>query len=63
MAIHIVLQASGKDWDISEVKVKIFNSKKEAQNYCKLNTKKDETDDRYWTKAEIKKDGESFDFI
>ncbi|WP_375560293.1 hypothetical protein ACE193_21720 [Bernardetia sp. OM2101] len=63
MANHIVLEASGKDWDIFSVTVKIFSNKKEAQEYCKQNSKRDKDDQRFWTKAEIKKDGESFDFV
>ena len=62
MAKQIVLEASGKDCDIFSVKVKVFNTKKEAQEYCKKHSKRDKDDDRYWAKAEIKKDGESFDF-
>ncbi len=62
MANHIVLEASGKEDDIFEVKVKIFKNKKEAQNYCELKTKRDRQDERYWVKAEIVKDGESFSF-
>lgn len=62
MAKHIVLETSGKECEIFGVVVKLFTSKKKAQEYCKLKTKRDNQDARYWTKASIIKESEYHSF-
>lgn len=56
----IVLETAGKREDVDYVKIKLFNSMPVAEKYCKDTSDKDE-DKKYWTHAEIVKEGVQYE--
>lgn len=58
--MYIVLKTEGKSESVDFVTIKLFESKFDAENYCKDNT--DELkDEKYWKFAEIIQDGTQYE--
>jgi len=55
----IVLETSGKGVDVDYVKVKLFDDKETAEQYCKKVT--DLIEEKYWRYAEIIKEDTTYE--
>lgn len=56
----IVLETSGKRDCVDNVKVKLFESREEAQQYCDKTTD-NPMDEKYWRYAEIIEEGHEYE--
>ena len=56
MKAIIVLETSGKNESVDYVRIKLFESKEEAEAYCIANTDEPK-DQRYWNYCEIVEEG------
>ncbi len=56
----IVLETSGKNEDVDNVKVKLFTNQIDAEKYCKENTD-DPKERKYWTYCEIIQEGSNYE--
>ena len=57
--MEIVLVTKGKGQDFDEVMIRLFESKEEAERFC-MDTK-DKVERKYWTHAEIIKEGKIYE--
>jgi len=56
----IVLEKSGKNESVDFVRIKLFESKEEAEAYCKANTDEPK-DKKYWNYCEIIEEGQTYE--
>ena len=60
MKAIIVLETSGKNESVDYVRIKLFESKEEAEAYCVKNTDEPK-DQKYWDYCEIIEDGQVYE--
>ena len=56
----IVLETSGKNESVDFVRIKLFESKEEAEAYCVKNTDEPK-DKKYWKYCEVIEEGKTYE--